>query len=37
MSKSFLGELKRRYVVRIAGLYLVDVLLAQAAGTLLGE
>ena len=38
MSKSFLGELKRRNVVRMAGLYLVGVLLlVQAAGTLLRE
>lgn len=36
MSKSFLTELKRRNVVRMAGLYLVGAwLLVQVAGTLL--
>ena len=38
MSKSFLGGLKRRFAVSMAGLYLVGVLLlVQAAGTLLRE
>ena len=36
MSKSFLTELKRRNVIRFAGLYLIGSwLLVQVAGTLL--